>query len=229
MADFLLIHGACHGGWAWNLVGEELRRLGHRTFAPDLPCEDPAAGLEDYAGTAMTALPDDHSDLVVVAHSLGALTAPIVASRTPTRRMIMVCGVIGSPNSSLAELADLDADRDVPLEATDLEFNEARCFRFSESGAQRTLFHDCGAAQASDAIPRLRFQRSMWNEVARFDAWPETEIVSVLCREDRVVNPDWSRRVSAERLGVQPVEMNGGHSPWLSRPGELAGILASAL
>ena len=38
--------------------------------------------------------------------------------------------------------------------------------------------------------------------------------------------PDRSRRVSRERLGVEPVELPGSHSPFWSRPGKLAGVLA---
>jgi hypothetical protein len=43
--------------------------------------------------------------------------------------------------------------------------------------------------------------------------------------EDRIVNPAWSRRAARERLGVDPVELPGGHSPFLSRPGPLAEVL----
>jgi pimeloyl-ACP methyl ester carboxylesterase len=43
MADFLLIHGAWHGGWCWTEVADRLRRRGHRVYAPSL------TGLADRA------------------------------------------------------------------------------------------------------------------------------------------------------------------------------------
>ena len=43
---------------------------------------------------------------------------------------------------------------------------------------------------------------------------------------ERVIDPAWSRRMSRELLGVEPVELDGGHSPFLSRPAELASVLA---
>ena len=49
-------------------------------MAPDLPCENDAAGLSDYADTVITAI-GDRTDLVVVAQSLGAFTAPLVCAR----------------------------------------------------------------------------------------------------------------------------------------------------
>ena len=37
MAHFLLIHGACHGGWCWERIEPLLEAAGHRAEAPDLP------------------------------------------------------------------------------------------------------------------------------------------------------------------------------------------------
>lgn len=36
MADFVLVHGAWHGGWCWAEVARGLSALGHRVFAPSL-------------------------------------------------------------------------------------------------------------------------------------------------------------------------------------------------
>ena len=91
------------------------------------------------------------------------------------------------------------------------------------------LYHDCAPEAADAAITRLRFQRSMWTEVADFDAWPDVETVSITCAEDRIVNPTWSNRVARERLGVEALELPGGHSPFLARPDALADLLAAGL
>ena len=49
MASFSLVHGAWHGGWCWDAVRAELEARGHVVHTPDLPCEDVAAGVEEYA------------------------------------------------------------------------------------------------------------------------------------------------------------------------------------
>ncbi len=56
MAHFLLLHGACHGGWCWDPVATVLDAAGHRTTAPDLPCESLDAGLTESAAAAVAAL-----------------------------------------------------------------------------------------------------------------------------------------------------------------------------
>ena len=48
---------------------------------------------------------------------------------------------------------------------------------------------------------------------------------SILCRDERVIAPAWTRTMSRELLGVEPIALEGGHSPFLSRPAELANVL----
>lgn len=229
MARFLLLHGACHGGWCWDAVAQELDRRGHVAIAPDLPCDDLSAGLEEYTAVAATAAGADETDLVVVGHSLGALTAAAVASRVATRRLVFVAGIIGAPAMSLEGLAAIDTDRDVALQDGDYETDGHGRFRFTEGGGARALYQDCDPEVAAAAAAQLRFQRSLWTEVAPFAAWPTVEIHSIVCGDDRVVHPAWSRRVTKERLGVDPIELAGGHSPMLSRPGALTEVLVSGL
>jgi pimeloyl-ACP methyl ester carboxylesterase len=206
-----------------------LESAGHHTTAPDFPCENVAAGLTESADAAVASLQEAGEDLVVVGHSLGALVAPLVAHRLPVRRMVMLAGIVGAPRASLETLAAEDADRDLPLSEADLEIDAEGRFRFSAGGARRALYHDCSPETADAAIGRLRFQRSMWTEVAEFDAWPDVETVSIIGADDRVVNPHWSTRIARERLGVEPIVLPGGHSPFLARPAALADVLMADL
>lgn len=55
--------------------------------------------------------------------------------------------------------------------------------------------------------------------------WPEVECRSIVCRDDRTLNPVWVRSSARQRLGVEAIEIGGGHSPFLTRPAELARLL----
>jgi hypothetical protein len=44
----------------------------------------------------------------------------------------------------------------------------------------------------------------------------------LICRDDRLFPLAFSRRVARQRLNVTPDEIDGGHTPALSRPRELA-------
>jgi predicted alpha/beta hydrolase len=83
MATFSLVHGSQHGGWAWDLLRGELEERGHTVAAPDLPCEDVNAAIVEYAAVVPAAD-------VVVGHSLGGLTIPLV----PARVLVFLCAVV---------------------------------------------------------------------------------------------------------------------------------------
>src|SRR4029453_1210908 len=99
MATFVLIHGAGDVGWYWHLVEAELRERGHDTLAPDLPCEDDSAGLIEYRDTVLEAI-GDRSELVVVAQSAGAFTAPLVCAARPSELLVLVAGLIPAPGEA---------------------------------------------------------------------------------------------------------------------------------
>jgi pimeloyl-ACP methyl ester carboxylesterase len=67
VAAFALIHGGGGSAWHWHLV---------------VPSEDDSAGWSEYTDTVVRAV-GDRSDLVVVGHSLGGFTAPLVCARLP--------------------------------------------------------------------------------------------------------------------------------------------------
>src|SRR5687768_12955772 len=99
MATFVLIHGGGQVGWHWHLVAAALRARGHEAVAPDLPCGDAAATLDDYATTVVEAV-GDRRDLVVVGHSYGAFTAPIVADRLAADVLVLLAGMIPTPGEA---------------------------------------------------------------------------------------------------------------------------------
>src|SRR5262249_33267674 len=82
MATFVLIHGAGDAGWYWHLTEAELHARGHQTIAPDLPCDNDTAGLDDYAGTVADAAAG-RPDLVIVGQSYGAFTAAFGGQPAP--------------------------------------------------------------------------------------------------------------------------------------------------
>lgn len=228
MATFGLVHGAGHGAWCWERLIPALEARGHRALAVDLPCEDPGAGCLRYAEVVDAALPPA-DDLVLVGHSLGGLTIPLVAARRPVQALVFLCALIPQFGRSLAEqVADDPAIyhpvlREHPGRVTDPD--GATWFR-DEAAARDLFYHDCAPEDVHRAFARLRRQAAApRRERCPLEAWPPGARAYVLCREDRAVSPAWSRRAAPARLGVRPLELDGGHSPFYSRPAELAALL----
>lgn len=94
--------------------------------------------------------------------------------------------------------------------------------------ATELFFYDVPKPLASWATEQLRPQwYGILDEVAPLAPWPEVECRSIVCRDDRAINPDWVRTAARDRLGTEALEIDGGHSPFLTRPAELASLIDS--
>jgi pimeloyl-ACP methyl ester carboxylesterase len=229
VTTFGLIHGAWHGAWCWELLVPELERLGHRAVAVDLPCDDPAATFSTYADVAVRDLDGEGDDVVVVGHSLGGFTIPLVAARRPVRGLIHLCALIAVPGRTFVDQLRVEPEMFVRgYERGLAPPDEQRRREWADFAvARETLFADCDEDAARAAFSRLRPQATApYGEPCPLSELPPVPAAYVLCADDRIVTPGWSRRAARDRLGVEAVELPGDHSPFLSRPAELAALLA---
>jgi hypothetical protein len=91
--------------------------------------------------------------------------------------------------------------------------------------ARKVFYHDCDEETVAAAIGQLRLQAGFpWTVPCSLTEPPAVPCTSVVCSEDRVVNPDWSRR-TARSIGADLVELPGSHSPFYSRPSAVADVL----
>jgi pimeloyl-ACP methyl ester carboxylesterase len=221
MSTFVLIHGGGDVGWSWHLVKAELRARGHDVLAPDLPGDDESKTLVDYADAVVEAV-GERQNLVVVAHSFGAFTAPLVADRLPVDVLVLLAGMIPSPgespdqwwaNTGYQRAVEEQAKRDDGLTGN--------------ADPYVSFYHDVPRKLAAQAMGKERAHPSMAATAAPWplDAWPDVPTRFVLCSEDRFFPPDFFRRLVPDRLGIVPDEIAGSHCVALSRPKELADML----
>ena len=202
MSTFALIHGGGGSAWDWHVVVPELRQRGHDPIAVDLPSEDPSAGWSDYADALVEAL-GDRSNVIVVGHSLGGFTAPLVCERIPVDLLVFLAGMIPAPGELFG----------------DWWTNVG----YADSGLDDVFYHDVPLALEAEATRRERDESSRaLSEPWPLEAWPDVPSRYLLCRDDRMFTAEWARRHARERLGVVADEIDGGHYVTLSRPRELA-------
>lgn len=228
MTTFALVHGAWHGAWCWDALTAELAARGHTSVAVDLPCDDVDAGLEAYAATVLEALVAVGDDVVLVGHSLGGITIPIVASRRPVARLVFLCALIPRPGRPLSDVfSDNELFPPGPSEGTRRD-ELGRSYWPDPAVAIEAMYADCEPAAAADAAGRLRPQAAKpSHDHCPLDAWPDTPVTSVVCGDDLMLAPAWLRRASHELLGVDAVELPGSHSPMLAQASRLAEVLTA--
>jgi pimeloyl-ACP methyl ester carboxylesterase len=224
--DIALVHGSYHGAWCWDHLLPELQALGHRVATVDLPVADPSLGASDYADSVIAAI-EPMDEPVLVGHSMGGLVIPIVAARRPIRRLVFLAAFLPSPGMSANDQRAVEPlDGRVPpvtAEWTDLGDD---VWMVGPNTATEIFFHDAPASLANWATARLRPQSyRVLKETTPLERWPDVESQTIVCRHDRAINPAWVRSAVRDRLGVKAVEIDGGHSPFMTRPYELAAIL----
>ena len=115
MANFVLVHGAWHGGWCYSRVAELLRAKGHRVFTPTL------SGLGErshqFSGAInLTAHIDDIRNLIrwerlenviLLGHSYGGMVISGVADRAPDKisALVYLDALIPKDGQSVFDLA----------------------------------------------------------------------------------------------------------------------------
>jgi pimeloyl-ACP methyl ester carboxylesterase len=220
VATFGLIHGAYHGTWQWGPLVAELERRGHRSACVNLPVDDPDRGVPDYAASAARAF-TGIDDLVVVGHSLAGRVLPFVAELLPVRGLVFLAGavqagVFGSvPSGPSLLIAEADHTR-----------GGDGLIRMPRSAVERYFYHDVPPSLRAWACTQIRPQAARALEperIVRLD--PQPPVAYIVCTGDQAISPDWQRAVATETLRVRPYELSGGHSPFLSKPDELAELL----
>lgn len=235
--DIILVHGAYHGPWCWDLLTPELERLGHRVTTPEMPINDPTIGAARYAESIIGALDavdvEGHSDRrpVVVGHSMGGLVIPLVAAARPVERLVFLCAFLPRPGMSANQQREAEPI-DPPIQLTSAEWTDLGqgVWSVGPRTATEIFFHDASPELAAWAAGKLRPQSYLvMNEVTPLTEWPAVRSDYILCRDDHALSPAWARQAARERLGVEAVELDGGHSPFLTRPAELARTIDSLI
>ncbi len=215
MATFVCLHGA--GGRAswWDLVASELVPLGHEVVAVDLPC-DQDVGYEAYVDAVLQAIGDRREGVVLVAQSLSGLVAPLVATRTPIDLLVLLAAMVPRPGETGAEWWEA------------VGHDEALAAQGLPDDSPETLFvHDVPPdVLAATELPRDQSE-ALLEEPWPLAAWPDVPTEFLLCRDDRFFPAAWLREVVRDRLGIDPVEIPGGHCAYLSQPAALANALHS--
>lgn len=221
---YALIPGAGGSAWYWHRVTPLLTADGTEAIAIDLPADDDSADLTTYADTIYTALAGVQGPVILVAQSMGAFTAPMVADRVRAELMVLVNPMVPTPGEAPGQW----------WEATGQE--QARIDQYRRIGLQRNefdpiedFFHDVPQAVRREAFsqPEPRQSDTAFAQAWPLDGWPAIPTHVLQGSEDRLFPLDFQRRVVRDRLGVEVDVMPGGHLMALSRPRELADRLES--
>jgi pimeloyl-ACP methyl ester carboxylesterase len=208
----VLIHGAFHGPWCWEPVARSLRSRGVEVEVVDLPC----TGFEADVAAARAAIAAAGQDAFVGCHSYGGVVADAaMVGITGVSRIVYVAAVINAGLDAFGPETPAILEATVP-DGTGVRFDAAR--------AGDIFYGDSD----DDAVARAVLQlRPMVLDFSAFVAEPPprplARSVYVICTRDGALPTAGQRRLAA--LCDEQVDWPTDHSPFLTRPAELARLL----
>lgn len=238
---FVLVHGGFHGAWCWSRTIPELERLGHGAIAIDIPGHGARVHEEATMAGRLDAVLDvlEPGD-VLVGHSGGGMEVTRAADAAPdlVAHLVYLAAALPLEGRLMQEAlvyrddGGPEGDYDVTGMLEHLRFGDDGSMALADvEGAKELFYHDCDDETARWAFEQLTPERAGDTattpvSVPRF--W-EADLPRsfILCLEDRA-QPRWLADVTARRLGVDPLAIGASHSPFLSRPAELAQALVEA-
>lgn len=233
MADFLLIHGSCHGAWCWRDLIPEIYAHGHTVRALDLPGHGrdttplSQVTLESYAQAIANACT---KDTVLVGHSMGGYAIGAAACLVPEKisKLVYLCAYVPQDGVSLAEMR-MQAPYQPLLPAIRMR-PDGISFIIDPKMAAEVFYNDCSDAVAEQAIAQLCPQATAPTNIP-FRSTPQMRALPqhyIRCMDDRAIPPEFQVTMTKSWPNADVQEMACGHSPFLAAPKELAKRLIQA-
>ncbi len=233
--EYVLVHGAWHGAWCWELLVPELEALGHKVITPNLPGrgndKTPAhrITLTHYVAAIEKAVAACSDKPVVVGHSMAGIVITQLAENIPDRlaALVYLSAFVPRDGESLAELAAKDSESLVSRHR--IVDEEHAVMSVPEEIVRDAFYGECTAELADRAIARLSPTEPLLpsatpvnTSMARFGSVPRTFIE---CTHDRAITLPLQRMMYNNTACPQQMTLASDHSPFYSKPLELAACL----
>jgi pimeloyl-ACP methyl ester carboxylesterase len=230
VATFLLVHGACTGGWCWENLKPLLEADGHKVCAPDMP------GLgKDHTPPANVTLADNvekvsrlldkmEDQVVLVGHSLGGVTISAVAEarRRKIKALVYLSALLPPPGKSGRDMTALEPESLFRLSRQ--VSPDGLTYTFARDRLPGLFYADVSPEDRYRAMERLRPQPISISSTPvtltedRFGSVPRWYIE---CTQDNAIRLSLQRKM-VKMTPCKVLTLECGHSPFYSNPEELA-------
>ena len=176
-------------------------------------------GLAEDIAAVEAAVAKISGDAVVVGHSYGGMVITGASYGANVRTLVYLAAFMPVEGASLVSHFPPDALPPFVDRRPDGSVGFVRNF------ARVALYGDLDAAAADAATDRLVLHSvaAIATPVSRC-AWRSTPSTYIVCSEDRIIPPEVQRGMAANAAEMRT--LSASHSPMLSRPDELAALLA---
>lgn len=234
MATFLLVHGAFHGGWCWDLLVPKLQSLGHRVEAFDLAqpgdATNSADALLDGWTDVVVARAVAHGEpVILVGHSRGGIVVSATAERIPDHvaRSVYCAAMLVDSGETMADTRARLTGTSGPRVQIDPD-PDGLHLGADPTSVVELIYHRAEPADREPMIgrltkePRAGFLIAPHLSSSRYGRVPRAFIE---CTDDRVFSVDLQRGMQRSQPCDIVIRLDADHAPYLSAPTALAAAL----
>ncbi len=235
MATFILVHGAWHGAWCWHRIVARLQSQGHVVLAPDLhglgrdftPLGE--VTLAGWTGQITQLIDDSPGPVILVGHSRGGLIISEAAEKRPDRihsLVYLTAFLLRSGEQLHGSVAATDPNSLVGPHM--IVASDHLSASVADASVKEAFYGECSAEDVVLAKSLLRPEplaplvTPLHLTDERFGSVPR---IFIECLRDRAITLPSQRAMQEALPCKQTFHLDTDHSPFFSRPDELANVL----
>ena len=219
--NVVLVHGGFVDGSGWEGVYKTLRKDGYSVAI----VQNPTISLADDVAATKRIIARQDGPVILVGHSYGGVVITEAGNDPKVAGLVYIAAFAPDKGESVDSLIKNPAPG-APVPPI-LPPQDGYLF------LDRTKFHGSFAADVSaDAAAFMADSQVPWGVEAlggaiSVPAWKGKPSWYLVATEDRMIPPD-AQRAMSKRAGSTVIEVRGSHSVYVSQPGAVAALIATA-
>ncbi len=231
---YVLVHGAWQAPYVWDAVKTELSNNGNKVIAVELPGHgsDSTAtytlSIDAYRDKVIEAISAVDEKVILVGHSMGGMVVSAVAEKIPSRisKVVYIGAFLPVNGQALVDLAFSDPGSKLgPLL---VESPDKLTLDVKADSLTYLFINDGNAGVKQQVVDNYRAEPAIPftnKAVLTSENFGSVDKVYIKTLQDVVISPGLQDRMIAA-AGIKTVyAVNTSHSPFLSQPGEVSGLL----
>lgn len=230
---FVLVHGAWQGAFVWEAVKEALEKKKQKVIVVELPAhgEDftaPAAvSMDVYRDKVMEAVKNIKGQIILVGHSMGGVVITAVAEKIPGKieKLIYVGAFVPANGQSLADLAF--SDKQSLLGPSLIPSKDQLTLDVVRENVTNIFCQDAPATVQAALLKKFRVEPAIpfGDKITLSSNFAGVDKYYIHTVMDHAIGMDLQNRMVEGAHITKMFSINTGHSPFLSKPGELTDML----